>query len=98
MVSTLGQALDQIDRLKVIQSDFSLLSSQLATGKKTQKFTGLGSDILTSKRARADFKSLEIYKTNITNGEQRINQTLTALKEFRAQTANFQNYLFNFSF
>lgn len=97
MVSTLGQALDQIGRLKAIQGDFTLLSTQLSSGKKTQKFSGLGADVLISKRSRAQFTSLETYQTNILNGERRIQQTLTALQEFRAQTENFQNYLFNFS-
>lgn len=96
-VSTLGTALDQIDRLKVLQSDFSLLSYQLATQKKTDKFSGLGSDLLVSKRARASFKSMEVYQNNITLANNRIEQSLTSLNEFRKQSENLRAFLISFS-
>lgn len=95
-VSTLGQALDQIERLKTIQTQFSTLSSQLATGKKTQKFSGLGQDVLISKRSRADFASLEVYSNNIKNADRRINIMLNSLREFRAQSENLANALVGF--
>lgn len=96
-VSTLGQALSQIERLKVSQNNFDLLSLQLTTGKKTQKFSGLQSDILQSKRARANFKSLETYQNNIKLADNRIELMLSSLREFRAQTENFRDFLVNFS-
>ena len=54
-VSTLGQALSQLERIKVQQEGFDSLSRQLSSGKKTNKFSGLGKDVLVSKRYRADF-------------------------------------------
>ncbi|MDB2682778.1 flagellin [Alphaproteobacteria bacterium] len=88
-VSTLGQALARIDRINVQQTQLNDLSTQLATGKKTQKFSGLGTDVLTSKRARADFQSLDVYKNNIKNASRRISLMLNAVKEFQEQTRNF---------
>ncbi|MFP4313402.1 MAG: hypothetical protein ACLFR0_03650 [Alphaproteobacteria bacterium] len=96
-VSTLGQAMAQIDRLKVSQNSFDLLSRQLSSGKKTQKFSGLGIDILTSKRARANFKTLETYQNNMNMADKRIQTMLTSLREFKAQTQNFRDFLVNFS-
>ncbi|MCK5284124.1 MAG: hypothetical protein KAJ86_00910 [Alphaproteobacteria bacterium] len=96
-ISTLGQILDQIERIKDQQTLFSSLSTQLASGKKTQKFEGLGTGLLTSKRARADFKSLDTYTNNITNADRRINLMLRAIEEFKAQAKHFSNALIGFS-
>ena len=87
-VSTLGQALAQINRINVQQTQVDTLTTQLATGKKAQGFTGLNIDTLASKRARADFQSLEIFQDNIKNASRRIDLMLTAIEEFQAQTAN----------
>jgi len=96
-ISTLGQALDQIERLKEIQSRFSTLSTQLATGKKTQNFTGLGTDVLTSERSRTNFKTLDAYVSNIINADRRIQLTLTTIEQFKAQAENFAAALVSFS-
>lgn len=88
-ISTLGQALVQIERIKTQQSLMSQYSVQLATGKKTTKFTGLGPDILTSQRSRSTIQSLTTYKSNITHASRRINLTLNAVKEFQAQARKF---------
>jgi flagellar hook-associated protein 3 FlgL len=96
-ISTLGQALDQIERLKEQQLLFGTLSTQLTTGKKTQVFSGLGTQVLTSERARADFKSLDTYITNITNADRRLKLMLTTINEFKEQTENFADVLINFS-
>lgn len=96
-VSTLGQALNQIERLKVSQNSFDLLSRQLSSGKKTNKFSGLGSDVITSKRARADFKALETYQTNITLANNRVQEMLSSLREFREQTEHLRDFLVQFS-
>lgn len=96
-VSTLGQALSQIDRLKVSQSQFDSLSLQLSSGKKTNKFSGLGSDVITSKRARADFKALQTYQTNITLANNRVQDMLSSLREFREQTGHLRDFLVNLS-
>ncbi len=71
-VSTLGQSVDQISRLLRQQSSFENLSTQLATGKKIQQFSELGTDLLRTKRARADINSLQQYSDNITNSNRRI--------------------------
>lgn len=96
-ISTLGQALDQIERIKEQQSLFSTLSTQLTTGKKTQTFTGLATEVMLSKRARAEFNSFDQYVKNITNSDRRIKLMLSAIEEFKAQAENFADVLVNFS-
>jgi flagellar hook-associated protein 3 FlgL len=96
-VSTLGQALDQIERIKEQQSLFSLYSLQVTSGKKTQSFSGLGNEILASKRARANFDSLETYINNVVNADRRISLMSNAIKEFRTQTRSFLNAMTGFS-
>ena len=96
-ISTLGQALDQIERIKKQQGLFDDLTTQLTSGKKTQRFSGLKNDVLVSQRARADFKSLESYINNITIADRRINLMSTAIEEFKTQAKNFQNQLVQFS-
>lgn len=92
-ISTLGQALGQIDRIKEIQLQFQTLNFQLASGKKTDKFSGLGADILSDKRSRADVKALETYNTNITKAQRRIDLTLNAVNEFRDQAQTLYSSL-----
>ncbi len=96
-VSTLGQALDQIERIKEQQSLFSTLSTQLTTGKKAQTYTGLQTEVLLSKRARAEFSAFDSYVNNITNTDRRIKLMLNAIEEFKAQAENFADVLVNFS-
>ncbi len=96
-ISTLAQALGQIDRLKDQQFLFDSLSNQLATGKKTQKFSGLGNDILSLQRARANFATLETYTSNITNADRRMKLTLNAIEKFKTQAENFAGALVTFS-
>lgn len=92
-ISTLGQALDQIERIKQMQSTFGDLQLQVASGKKTQLFKGLESDVLRSKRARADIKSTETYINNIDIAERRLKLMNTAIGELKAQAENIQNAL-----
>lgn len=87
-VSTLGQALNQIGLIKNQNRTLTTLSVQMSTGKKTNVFSGLGTDVLTSKRARAEFKSIETYQNNITIADRRIKLMLTAVNEFKAQAEN----------
>ncbi len=84
-ISTLGASLDQISRLKVQQNSIDILSTQIATGKKTQEFSGLGTDILRTQRARTDINSLEQYSTNIQNGQRRIELVTNTLEQIRSQ-------------
>lgn len=87
-ISNLGQALDQISRLKTQQVTLDTLANQIATGKKTQQFSGLGGDVLQSQRARADIKALDQYSTNITNANRRISLMTTSLETITGQAGN----------
>jgi len=92
-ISTLGASVDQIARLKVQQNNLDLLTTQISTGKKTQQFSGLGTDILRSQRARADINSLEQYTTNIQNSQRRIQLMNGSLEQVRTQTNLIANGL-----
>ncbi len=96
-ISTLGQAMGRIKLLNNQNTLLNSLTTQLASGKKTQSFEGLKGDLLISKRARADFKSLEVYTNNITIADRRIKQMLLSIDEFKAQAENFANSLVQLS-
>lgn len=85
-VSTLGQALRQIENIKSQQTNFSQLSTQMASGKKTQSFSGLKTDTLASLRSRTTYQSLEIYTNNLTKADIRISVILKSIEEYQAQT------------
>lgn len=85
MISTLGSALDQVDRLKTLQSQLTTLQSQLTTGKKTDVFKGLGSDVIASQRSRAGINALDNYLNNITIADRRIKMTMNTIGEIRTQ-------------
>ena len=84
-ISTLGQSQDQIIRLKNLQLQLGTLQTQVATGKKTQSFKGLGTDVMISKRARADFQKLDIYVQNIDRASIRIKQMLAGIEGIQQQ-------------
>lgn len=92
-VSTLGQYLDQVNRLKVQQQTMGDLTAQISSGKKTQKLSGLGSDIIRTTRARSGLGELETYNNNITNADRRIKLMLNSISEMRAQVSNVQGSL-----
>jgi flagellar hook-associated protein 3 FlgL len=92
-VSNLGQALTQIKQLKLQQSTLQNLSLQMTTGKKTQQFSGLGTDILTSQRARLSIQSIEQYQNNIANTNRRIEQMDNALSKIQEQAEILANSL-----
>lgn len=85
-VSTLGQALDQVERLKTLQSQLGQLQVQLTTGKKTDLFKGLGTDVIASKKARANFNALDNYLNNIDIADRRIKMTTNLIEEVRTQS------------
>ncbi|MCB9977550.1 MAG: hypothetical protein H6858_08145 [Rhodospirillales bacterium] len=87
-ISTLGQALRQIENIKNQQTTLSGLSTQLATGKKTRNFSGLGTDALSSIRSRSDIISLDAYISNIGKADTRLKTMLSAIEEFQAQGNN----------
>lgn len=88
LVSTLGQAMAQIERIKQQQVQLGDLQQQLATGKISDNFIGLGTNITVSERARADFNELDTYMANISRGNVRIEQKLTALDTIQKQAQN----------
>ncbi len=90
-VSTLGQSLDQVERIKITQLKLATLQNQVATGKKTQEFKGLGTDVLFSKRARADFTKLDSYINNIDIADRRIKLMVGALTEVKNQAESVLN-------
>lgn len=87
-ISNLGQAIDQIARLKSQQVTLDNFSTQIATGKKTQQFSGLGTDILRSQRARANINQLDQYTTNIKNAHRRINLMVSTVQQISGQADN----------
>lgn len=87
-ISTLGRTLTQMDNLKSMHTQLALLEMQLTTQKKTDLFKGLGSDTGTSTRARANFKMLDTYMSNIDTATRRIKMMDNALGELRAQSEN----------
>lgn len=92
-ISTLGQALDQIQRIKGMQSSLATLQYQLASGKKTNLFKGLGTDVIFSERSRADFTRIDNYINNIDIANRRMKMMESALSEMQAQTRNVVNAL-----
>lgn len=90
-VSTLGQTLDQIERLKTLNLQVATYQTQLASGKKTNVFKGLGVDVVVSERARADFKALDIYSANITVASRRIKMMNSSLEKIKQQAGNIVN-------
>lgn len=90
-ISTMGQAIDQMERIKKVQTLFADYQAQITTGKKTPLFKGLGTDVITSERARADTQSIEIYKRNIDIADRRIKLMTNAIEEMKAQAINVQN-------
>lgn len=87
----MGQAIDQMERIKQVQTLFSNYQAQVTTGKKTNLFKGLGIDVLTSERSRADLDSIEIYKRNIDIADRRLKLMNNAVEEMKAQAINVQN-------
>ena len=90
-VSTLGQALDQIERLKMTQSQLATLQTQVATGKKTQLFKGLGTDVIASERARAGLLQYDTYNNNIDIADRRIKMMVSAMNQIKSQTQDVLN-------
>ncbi len=92
-ISSLGQALDQIARLKTQRLTMDNLLMQQATGKKTQVFSGLGGDIIASQRARTDASALETYVNNITHADRRLKLMMNAIEDIKKQADNIADAL-----
>ena len=96
-ISSLGTALQQIELIQSQQIRLSDLSTQLATGQRTQELSGLGTDFLASNRARVDIRTIETYQSNIIQADTRIEQMLRSIEEFQAQAENFADALAGFT-
>ena len=92
-ISTLGQSLTQISSIKRQQVTLNDLQLQLSSGKKTNRFSGLKTEAILSKRARAEFNSLETYVNNIKIADRRIEEMTNSITEFQAQAGNVANII-----
>jgi flagellar hook-associated protein 3 FlgL len=95
-ISTLGQALDQMERLNSLQTSMATLEGQISSGTKGNTFQALGSGVngaLGSERARASFNNLNTYIDNATNADTQIGLMTNALGEIQAQGQNLQSGL-----
>lgn len=90
-ISTMGQALDQIARLKTQQMNMDSLAVQLNTQKKTQRFSGLGADAIFSQRARTSVKTIDAYITNITITSRRIQEMNNTVGQIQKQATEMMS-------
>lgn len=90
-ISTLGQALDQASRIKMTQLQLATLQMQLSTGKKTQLFKGLGTDVVASERARENITKLGNYVNNIDIADRRLKMMVSAMNEIKNQAESVLN-------
>ncbi len=92
-ISTLGQSMTQISNIKRQQVTLNDLQLQLSSGKKTDKFSGLQTEAIISKRTRAEFNSLETYINNIKIADRRLQEMTNTIEEFQAQAGNVANII-----
>lgn len=85
-ISTIAQSQSQLENLQKLLLESGILQNQVASGKKSQTFAGLGSDALTSLQARTSLNSLTAYDLNITNGQTRLNIMTSAMTSIKQQT------------
>lgn len=94
-ISTMGQTMDNNLRLKNIQAQLYDLQTQLASGKKTQQYAGLGTHVVEQQRARMDLTHIEVYQSNINIGISRITVMERTLGEFQKQAENVTQFMAN---
>ena len=85
-ISTLTQTQNQISRLKDLQFQLGTLQQQISTGKKTQTFSGLGADVTSSIKSRANFNRLDSYIQNIDMSSTRIKLQMQGVSGIQSQT------------
>lgn len=90
-ISTLGQSLQQIERLKNMQASLADLQYQLTSGKKTDLFAGLGTQVIASERARANFKEIDTYINNMTLANRRVTMQVNAIDGVLKQAGDVVN-------
>jgi flagellar hook-associated protein 3 FlgL len=84
-ISTLGQQQTQTALLRSMQMQLATLQTQVATQKKAQLLKGLGTDAITTKRARADTQKLDSYLQNIDRANSRISQMTLGIQSIQKQ-------------
>lgn len=67
------------------------LQLQISSGKKTQKLSGLGHDVIRTVKARTGIGSLNTYVDNIVNADRRLKLMQTGISEMKKQTENIAN-------
>lgn len=90
-ISTLGQSMQQIERLKNMQSSLAELQYQLTSGKKTDMFAGLGTQVIQSERARANFNKIDTYINNMTVASRRVEMQVNAIDGILKQAGDVVN-------
>jgi len=90
-ISTLGQSLQQIERLKTMQASLADLQYQLTSGKKTNLFAGLGTQVIASERARANFNEVDTYINNMTLADRRVKMQVNAIEGVLKQAGDVVN-------
>jgi flagellar hook-associated protein 3 FlgL len=90
-ISTLGQSMQQIERLKTMQASLANLQYQLTSGKKTDVFAGLGTQVLASERARANFNQIDTYISNMNIADRRVKMQVNAIDGILKQAGDVVN-------
>jgi len=94
-ISTLGQQKTQVALLKSMQMQLSTLQNQVATQKKSQLLKGLGTDVIVTKRARADTQKIDTYLQNIDRANNRVNQMMLGLQTVQTQVKDVVDSVVN---
>lgn len=92
-ISTLGQNIDQLRNLTLLQERMSRMQQQVATGKKFRTFSELGTENIATQRARDLIGNLESLNRNIDTADRRISLMTSALETIVEQTRNVSEAL-----
>lgn len=87
-ISTLGQQLGLITRVKQMQIGMSRAQQEISTGVKFQTYKEYGPDSLRIQRYRSDLSKIENYIYNIDITQVNIEQMATSMEEATAQAGN----------
>lgn len=87
-ISTLGQQISLVSRVKTIQGKMADYQSQISTGIKHQTFKEYGADSMRIQRYRADLVDIEGFLYNIDIAQINIEQMDAAMSETITQAGN----------
>jgi flagellar hook-associated protein 3 FlgL len=87
-ISTLGQQINLVSRMKDIQSQMTIYQQQVTTGVKFHDFKQYGADALKIQRYRTDLDALQGYGYNIDAAQVNIQQMDGAIQENLTQAQN----------